>query len=487
MSPPQKYIKGVDLKPLVNAAFAKKDTEFDKQWALVDDRVKAYLDDGEVKVEQWACTAAARIGLQINGERTDNRVEQAMSVAIKIQARHEDPLTALVRYAELHDRTMKKGRELAQQLAAIPGVPLIPWAVRAYEKAKDKAKTRYTTDASCGASSVYVSYEGLEKHRRIVDFTAKGTVSCTCGVPLHTGVPCHHIIVALRDTSFPVVTALSPLARLQRLFDAQFFVTEYVSAYDIQPPKRPLLNSLVISTTVRAPPPAARRKAGPQDLKRKRAAEEGGVGSRKPRATKRHRGTADGEIEMGLLPKADPALDSVAELVGIRAEGRIKQEADVLKRVRAAFDGVSKLVEALHASSIEDKTAGVDILRDCTEAAGGFEAANRSSVAASAALQTSVAKLAAYSKDVRRRTALAASASVVAAGVVGDVESEVEHGPDDATEATEETVDTELDYCEFDKEDTDAELDDEYGNVQLFLNLHTGQASSSSLSASAGK
>ena len=489
----------------MKAAFAKVDEEFDKQWALVDDRVKAYLAAGEVKDEQWACTAAARMGLQINGERTDNRVEQSMSVAVKIQARHEDPLTAFVRYGEQHDRTMKKGRALAQQLVTEKAT-LIPWAAKALAEAIDKANKRYITDASCGAASVYVSYDGLEKNRRIIDFTAKGRITCTCRVPQQDGVPCHHVIVGLRDTMFATVTALSSLERLKRMFDEQYFVVAYAKAYDVPPPLRPLLTSLVISKTVRAPLPAAKRKAGPQNLKRLLAAEEGGRKiAVKGRPQKRHRGIADGPTEMTLLPKADPALDEAADLVAHRTEARAKQEAAMLKKARAVIDGVTRLVEALPARLLEDKAAGVEILRSCTDAARGFEAANRNIAVASAAMQASLTSLAAYSKDVRERTAVAEADLVVVAeaatkvGVAGvgegkgtsaDEEADTgERGPDDATVATEETLDTELDNCEFDKEDDEAELDNEYGDVQLFLNLHTGKlsSSSSSYSASAGK
>lgn len=224
---------------------------------MLDERVRDYVDSGGMSKAAYCSYAALELGLNINGQETSNQVEQEMSRSIKAGIRHEDPLTALVRIAEQHSRLGDVQKRLGQDLVTSSAV-LVPYAQRHFEAAKHRASTGYVVDRSGGLNNLSVMYNAMEAYRRVVNLVSVPLATCTCKLTEAEGMPCHHILAALRAVGADVEWTAEE--RLRHLFSPQYFVQEFVEAYSSPSIQRPLLSSLVADDTL--PPMRTPKKKG---------------------------------------------------------------------------------------------------------------------------------------------------------------------------------------------------------------------------------
>lgn len=245
------------MRPLIAAAFAHTKAEHDRHWALLDPRVREYVDSGGMPKAAYCSYAALELGISINSQETSNQVEQEMSRSIKAGIRHEDPLTALVRIAEQHSRLCDTQKRLGQDLVT-SGAILVPYAQKHFEAAKLRASSGYVVNLSGGLDNLAVRFNDMEVYLKIVNLVSEPRSTCTCKFADAEGMPCHHILAALRAVGTAV--QWTALERLHHLFHPQYFVEEFVKAYDGRTIRRPLLASLVADDTL--PPVAAPKKKG---------------------------------------------------------------------------------------------------------------------------------------------------------------------------------------------------------------------------------
>ena len=189
------YFPKANLSPLIAAAFSRTKSDHDGHWNLLDDKVKEYLQ--HIPKVMYCTYAASEVGLQVNGERTSNRVEQEMIRTLKLGIRHEDPLVALVRVAEEYNRLIQSHQSVVKSLLEHQEV-LIPFASKHYEAMKNRATDGYRVKSMSGLELIHVRYNDQECYRRDVNLIAEPRPTCTCMLLEQDGMVCAHIIVACR-------------------------------------------------------------------------------------------------------------------------------------------------------------------------------------------------------------------------------------------------------------------------------------------------
>ena len=141
-----------------------------------------YIKD--IPKHKYCTYAAAEKGLQVNGERISNRVEQEVIRTVKLGIRHEDLLTGLVRVAEEFCRLQSSHQQIANRLIG-KNQTLIPYASNHYENIKMRASQGYE-----------VRFNGKECYRK--DLLAEPYPTCSCKLLEVEGIVCAHIIAAYR-------------------------------------------------------------------------------------------------------------------------------------------------------------------------------------------------------------------------------------------------------------------------------------------------
>jgi hypothetical protein len=479
------------------AAFARTIESFNKCKVAIDSRVIAYLEKGGVKDEEWATAPAAALGIQINGGDTSNRVEQLMNTAIKIEARHENPLCTCVRMSDYWCRVMAQGVDIVKTCRE-KKMLLIPYAMTVWEASKKRyIDNSYTVDITGGVHQIVVQFDNESKYRRDVDLLAIPIASCTCQFPALEGLPCHHIVAALYKSKF---VSWSDYELLRHLFDEQYFVDEYERAYSAPPLSRPRLCDLKASVTTKPPTVAMKKKAGgTQSKKRHLGAEEQGYGGQTKKRMKQFR--SDSKVKEGdisLLPAIDPTFEGIANVIKERASSRAKQENTLQKKIAKPIASLTSLVSALPTDD-PGKSTGSQIVSYCVEKVAAYEAAQEQLTAATLDLEAAMRQSYVFSVQARARIA---DQTKVDSAVVNDAETAKDDDDDvellvpdesateNAAQAGEDeddevTVDTEEDFTD---EDPDVflnagldivmnqclaplvppALDDEFGEIATF-------------------
>ena len=162
---------------------------------MLDPSIIDYIKD--IPKHKYCTYAAAAKGLQINGERTSNRVEHEMITAIKVGIRYEDPLTGLVRIAEEFSRLQTSHQQIANILVEM-NQSLIPFALNHYEFVKTRASQGYEVKSVDHLQLIHVRYNSEECYRKDVNLLAEPYPTCSCNLLKIEGIVCAHIFAAYR-------------------------------------------------------------------------------------------------------------------------------------------------------------------------------------------------------------------------------------------------------------------------------------------------
>jgi hypothetical protein len=166
--------------------------------------------------------------------------------------RHEVPLVALIRIAECAQRLQEVGRKVAAKLSLETNTTLIPFAYESFQKAKSAAWSRldghYVADTSMGLQHIAVKWSGMSSLTRVCDLSGTLWV-CSCLFPQAEGMPCRHVLIALRQAIADGLLQVSAAESHVRMFHVQYFKDSYIRAYSGKPITRPLLNTLIPDET----------------------------------------------------------------------------------------------------------------------------------------------------------------------------------------------------------------------------------------------
>jgi hypothetical protein len=226
---------------------------------------------------------------------------------------------------------MGQGRDVATQLK-IENKLLLPYAEKLWKELTVKGSVGYVVTADGGPSAVGVAYQGEEKYRRIVNLSAS-PIQCVCNES-----PCHHMVTAIKHCKdkFKLEWAYGSQL-LQRLFDQQYFVSEYILAYPQNiTSTRPVLSQLQPSqktTSPVAPPVPRGRKSQP---KRMLSCIEGG-GSRKKARCSRHISKSI-DVWLSVLPTISTEINSA-----LKSMSKLNNNVDRI--VKKASDNVQTALE----------------------------------------------------------------------------------------------------------------------------------------------
>lgn len=421
--------------------------------------------------EEWATAPAAALGIQINGGTTSNRVEQFMDVAIKLEARHENPLVTLFRMAEYFSRVMAEGRATADKSIEM-GNKLIPYANEAWEVSKERfMKNPYTVNRTGGVNSIEVIYNGDLKLKRTVNLLAEPIASCSCMYPAHEGLPCHHIIAVL--FYYPDLVQWTKSEQLHHLYDPQYFVEEYDLAYSAAIIIRPRLSELKPSATAKSPKVTEKKKRGGSN-KRKRllSADEPGYAAEAGRVKKKtfRPSSSVKRGDTSLLPRVDPLLASIGNLINERESSRGTQENTMHRKVGKVIDNLTGLVDALYGDE-GGKTLGAQVIEGCRSKVADCKAAQEALTVATRAMEAELRGANEFSMTTRARVDSLTESGTVAATVV-EVEDEMEGEAEDAS-SHEVDGDDEGDGNENDEEGT-LYTDDDFTEDDLDVLLNAG-------------
>ena len=305
----RKYFPKMNLNPLVLAAFAKTESDHNKYFESLDISIIDYIKD--IPKYKYCTYAAAEKGLQINGEKTSNRVEQEMIRTVKVGIRHEDPLTGLVRIAEEFSRLQSAHQRTANLLIEM-NQTLIPFASSHYEYVKNRASQGYEVKSVDGLQLIHVRYNSEECYRKDVNMIAEPYPTCSCKLLEIEGIVCAHIIAVYRV--FLEDLKWSDSTTLGKFFHSQYFTSSYVKAFNSSI-RRPDLATLIPSECL---PPLVKEKRKGGSEKRKRF-KSGIESTNRSHRKKKHSAVVvkgDSSIlpKSVLIPKADSKIDNASSI-----------------------------------------------------------------------------------------------------------------------------------------------------------------------------